>query len=82
MLRTQINPHFLFNSLNSISALTSQNAVAARAMTLELAAFFRQTLAVAEKECIALADEVALEQKNTAVEKIGFGHKMRTDITV
>ena len=82
MLRTQINPHFLFNSLNSISALTSQNAVAARAMTLELAAFFRQTLAVAEKECIALADEVALCEHFLAVEKIRFGHKLRTDITV
>lgn len=82
MLRTQINPHFLFNSLNSISALTSQNAVAARAMTLELAAFFRQTLAVAQKECIALADEVALCEHFLAVEIIRFGDKLRTDITV
>lgn len=82
MLRTQINPHFLFNSLNSISALTSQNAAAARAMTLELAAFFRQTLALAEKERIALADEVALCEHFLTVEKIRFGDKLRTDIRV
>ena len=82
MLRTQINPHFLFNSLNSISALTSQNAAAARAMTLELAAFFRQTLALAEKERIPLEDEVALCEHFFAVEKIRFGDKLRTDIRV
>ena len=82
VLRTQINPHFLFNSLNSISALTSQNAAAARAMTLELAAFFRQTLAVAEKDRIALAQEIALCEHFLAVEKIRFGDKLRSHIDV
>jgi two-component system sensor histidine kinase AlgZ len=80
VLRTQINPHFLFNSLNSISALTSQNAAAARAMTLELAAFFRQTLA--EKDRILLAQEIALCEHFLAVEKIRFGDKLRTSMEV
>ncbi len=82
VLRTQINPHFLFNSLNSISALTSQNAAAARAMTLELAAFFRQTLALAEKDSIALSQEIALCEHFLAVEKIRFGDKLQTRIEV
>lgn len=82
VLRTQINPHFLFNSLNSISALTTQNAAAARAMTLELAAFFRQTLALAEKDRIALAQEIALCEHFLAVEKIRFGDKLHTHIEV
>jgi len=82
VLRTQINPHFLFNSLNSISALTSQNAAAARAMTLELAAFFRQTLALAEKDRIALTQEIALCEHFLAVEKIRFGEKLCTRIDV
>lgn len=82
VLRTQINPHFLFNSLNSISALTSQNAAAARAMTLELAAFFRQTLSLAEKDRIALAEEIALCAHFLAVEKIRFGDKLRTSMEV
>ena len=42
MLRTQIDPHFLFNSLNSISALTSIDPARAREMTLKVADFFRQ----------------------------------------
>jgi two-component system sensor histidine kinase AlgZ len=82
VLRTQINPHFLFNSLNSISALTSQNAAAARAMTLELAAFFRQTLALAEKDRIALAQEIALCDHFLAVEKIRFGDRLQTRMEV
>lgn len=82
MLRTQINPHFLFNSLNSISALTAQNAAAARAMTLELAAFFRQTLALSEKERIPLAEEIALCEHFLAVEKIRFGDQLSSAIEV
>ena len=46
MLRTQIDPHFLFNSLNSISALTSIDAAGARQMTVQLASFFRQSLSL------------------------------------
>ena len=82
LLRAQINPHFLFNSLNSISALTSIDAAAARSMTLELAAFFRQTLALSEREKIPLADEIALCGHFLAIEKIRFGNKLATDIQV
>ncbi len=76
MLRTQINPHFLFNSLNSISALTSMDPAGARQMTIELAQFFRQTLALSEKKTIALADELALCQNFLAIEKVRFGDKL------
>jgi two-component sensor histidine kinase len=81
-LRTQINPHFLFNSLNSISALTMSDGPAARAMTIELAQFFRRTLALAQQQKIALADEAALCESFLAVEKIRFGARLdaRLDI--
>ncbi len=82
VLRTQINPHFLFNSLNSISALTSIDASAARSMTLELAAFFRQTLALSEREKIPLAEEIALCGHFLAIEKIRFGEKLSSDMQV
>lgn len=76
LLRAQINPHFLFNSLNSISALTSIDAKAAREMTIALAQFFRQTLALSEMEKIPLADEIALCENFLAIEKNRFGKKL------
>lgn len=78
MLRAQINPHFLFNSLNSISALTSIDPAAAREMTVLLAQFFRQTLALSERRKISLAEEVAMLECYLAIEKIRFGDKLET----
>jgi LytS/YehU family sensor histidine kinase len=80
VLRTQIDPHFLFNSLNSISALTSVDAAAARSMTLELAEFFRKTLALSARERIPLSEEIALCGHFLAIEKVRFGAGLSTDI--
>jgi two-component system sensor histidine kinase AlgZ len=82
VLRTQINPHFLFNSLNSISALTTIDAAGARSMTIELAQFFRQTLALSEKQKITLAEEVALCNHFLSIEKIRFGKKLQVDMAI
>ena len=76
VLRMQINPHFLFNSLNSISALTSFDAAAARAMTIDLAQFFRRTLTLAERDKVTLAEEVALCEHYLAIEQRRFGDKL------
>jgi hypothetical protein len=81
-LRAQINPHFLFNSLNSISALTAIDAAAAREMTIALAQFFRQTLALADRERIPLASELTLCENFLTVEKIRFGSKLAVDMRV
>lgn len=77
MLRAQINPHFLFNSLNSISALTGMDPAAARAMTISLAQFFRQSLALSEQATIPLARELALCESYLEVEKNRFGSKLQ-----
>jgi hypothetical protein len=53
-LRMQIDPHFLFNSLNSISALTSTNPELARTMTTTLADFFRKSLSYGTAEKVKL----------------------------
>jgi len=82
MLRTQINPHFLFNSLNSISALTAIDAAGAREMTIDLAQFFRRTLALADRERIALGEEVALCEHYLAIEQRRFGAKLRTALRI
>jgi hypothetical protein len=76
MLRTQIDPHFLFNSLNSISALTAIDAGAARDMTLQLAGFFRHTLGLEAHRKVSLLDEVGLAERFLAIEQVRFGSRL------
>jgi LytS/YehU family sensor histidine kinase len=78
-LKTQINPHFLFNSLHSISALTSIDAGRAREMCVALADFLRLTLGMGEKTVIPLEEELALLHKYLAVEQIRFGARLRME---
>lgn len=82
MLRTQVDPHFLFNSLNSISALTAFDPARARAMTLELAGFFRHTLGLQADRQVRLDDELDLVRRFIAIEQVRFGERLRfeTDI--
>ena len=80
LLRLQIDPHFLFNSLNSISALTSFDPAAARQMAIDLAQFFRQTLALAGRDRIRLEEELALIEHYTAIERQRLGDKLRSSI--
>ncbi len=82
LLRAQINPHFLFNSLNSISALTSMDAAGARHMTIQLAQFFRQSLSLSEKKKITLAHELELCENFLAIEKVRFGKKLGVEIHI
>jgi len=75
-LRAQIDPHFLFNSLNSISALTSTDAAAARTMTLMLADFLRMSMDYGAFEMIRLEQEIALVQHFLEIEKVRFGSRL------
>jgi two-component system sensor histidine kinase AlgZ len=79
MLRTQIDPHFLFNSLNSISALTSIDPKGAREMTLRLAGFFRRSLGLAAHRKITLAQEMELIRDFLAIEKVRFGERLMVE---
>ena len=78
-LKAQINPHFLYNSLNSISALTSIDPVRARDMCVSLADFLRLTLGMGEKAVIPLREEVGLLEKYCAIEKVRFGERLRIE---
>jgi len=78
-LRMQIDPHFLFNSLNSISALTAHNAEAARSMTMTLADFFRKSLTFSAKEAITLKEELSLLKYYLDIEKIRFGKRLSVE---
>jgi two-component system sensor histidine kinase AlgZ len=79
-LKAQINPHFLFNSLNSISALATVDGQRAREMCIKLSDFLRTTLKLGEKQRITLADELALAKAYLEVEQVRFGARLRVEI--
>ncbi len=81
-LKAQVNPHFLFNSLNSVSALTSIDPVRARQMCVLLADFLRRTLGLGDKTSVPLAEELALVRSFLAVEKVRFGARLNVEETV
>jgi two-component system, LytTR family, sensor histidine kinase AlgZ len=79
-LKAQINPHFLFNSLNSISALATVDGLRAREMCIKLSDFLRSTLKLAEKQSITLADELSLARAYLEVEQVRFAARLRFEI--
>lgn len=81
-LTAQVHPHFLFNSLNSISALTASDATAARAMAQQLAEFFRHSLSMRNQEMIPLSDEMSLVQSFLAIEQVRFGDRLTVETTL
>jgi hypothetical protein len=78
-LKAQVNPHFLFNSLNSISALTTIDPQKAREMCILLAEFLRMTLRLGEKSSIPLQEELGLLERFLAIEKVRFGARLQID---
>ena len=79
-LRSQLDPHFLFNCLHSISALTTADPAAARRMCLLLAEFLRETLALGSESRITVARELKLVDRFLAVERIRFGDRLDVDL--
>jgi two-component system sensor histidine kinase AlgZ len=78
-LKAQINPHFLYNSLNSISALTSIDPARAREMCILLADFLRMTLGMGEKPLIPLQEELDLLERYCAIERVRFGTRLKVE---
>lgn len=76
-LRAQVNPHFLFNSLHSISALAGSDPARARQMCLHLSELYRLTLGLALRDTIPLRDELAVLHAYVAVESVRFGARLR-----
>ena len=74
-LKFQINPHFIFNSLNSMSALTAIDPDKAKSMILKLADFLRYTLANNEKQKNKLSEELKNIKLYLEIEKIRFEDK-------
>jgi sensor histidine kinase YesM len=77
MLKFQINPHFIFNSLNSISALTMSSPEAAQEMVIKLSEFFRNALGKERKDVHTLADEMQQMALYLDIEQVRFGDRLR-----
>jgi hypothetical protein len=78
-LRAQIQPHFLFNSLNSIASLAGTEPMRAREMCVRLADFLRRSLAVGERRSIPISEELSLTRAYLDVERVRFGPRLEVD---
>jgi len=81
-LKAQVNPHFLFNCLNSITALTTSDPGRARDMCIRLADFLRNTLGLGERESVAWHEELDLAQAYLDVEQVRFGARLNVEVHV
>lgn len=79
-LRQQLQPHFLFNSLNSINALVSLNPTLARTMIQQLSDFLRGTIRREENTWIPLEEELQQLRLYLDIEKVRFGHRLQTEM--
>jgi len=77
-LRQQLQPHFLFNSLNSIIALIGIQPELAKKMTFQLSDFLRGTLRKDDTQLIPLSDEIKHLELYLEIEKVRFGHRLNT----
>jgi two-component system, LytTR family, sensor kinase len=82
MLRSQINPHFLFNSLNSISSLTITDPEKARIMVVRLSEFMRYALSSKDEQPVTLQSELDNIHLYLDIEKVRFGNKIITEESV
>ena len=80
-LRQQLQPHFLFNSLNSINALIGFNPDQARKMIHQLSDFLRGTLRKDDQQTTALTEELEHLNLYLEIEKVRFGHRLQTEIS-
>lgn len=77
MLKSQINPHFIFNSLNSISALTISKGEQAREMVIKLSDFLRYSLGKGNAEMNSFEEEIKNVSLYLDIEKIRFGSRLQ-----
>jgi Putative regulator of cell autolysis len=80
--KAQVDPHFLFNSLNAVASMCGSRPLEAREMAQRLADFFRLILRLGALERITLADEIDLVQRYLAIEKVRFGERLTIKINV
>jgi two-component system LytT family sensor kinase len=81
-LRAQINPHFLFNSLNSIAALITAEPEAAEEMIIRLAKIFRHVLTYHDRPFSSVTEEVSFLKTYLEIEKVRFGDRLQVNFDI
>ncbi len=82
ILQSQMNPHFLFNTLNTISILCRVNPSAAREVTRELAKYYRQNLRKNNEELIDIYKELEHVKSYLSIEKVRFNNKLNVEYRI
>ena len=80
MLKSQLNPHFIFNSLNSISSLTITNPEKAQEMVIALSEFIRYSIKPDQNKLISLKSELDAINQFLIIEKVRFGDRLQLKI--
>ena len=82
VLRNQLNPHFLFNSLNSINSLILLDSEKAREMVIKLSDFLRYTVSNTQSQKVTLRKELEMSEAFLEIEKIRFGNRVTIEMDV
>lgn len=80
VLKDQINPHFLFNSLNVLGSLIDLDIVKAREFTRELSLFYRNVLEFKDQDIVSLKEEIGFVKKYIYLQQIRFGEALQVEI--
>ncbi|HEY1108107.1 MAG TPA: histidine kinase [Opitutaceae bacterium] len=81
-LKSQINPHFIFNSLNSLRALIDENPAQARQSVTQLANLLRYSLQSAQAETVAFEDELRVVNDYLALEQVRHEERLRVRLDI
>ncbi len=81
-LRSQLNPHFLFNALNSVRALVDENPTRARESIGQLSNILRSALNVQRVKTITIDNEIAIVRDYLSLEKVRFEERLEYDLTI
>ncbi len=82
VLQNQVDPHFLFNSLNTLGSLIDIDTEKAKQYVREFSLYYRELLSLKDKELISLADEIEFVKRYIFLQKIRFGENFDVKITL
>jgi len=81
-LKSQVNPHFLFNSLNTLASLIEEDPATATNYTTQLSDLYRHMIANKDKDLISLAEEIAILSNYMYIQQSRFGDALRLELNI